>query len=458
MKVNRNLLWNYVGYGMSFGVNILLLPLVLKYLDEHELGLWYVFLSVGTFVNMVDFGFSPQIARFVTYAYAGTDVLKKNGFSSNSHGSPNISLIYGLLFASRKLFLWLAIIVFILLLSAGTFYIRTISEKLPMTEVLISWSFFCIASFVNILYCYYSAFYRGIGDFVTINQALLFSKIVQLICSLVGLYCGGGLVAIALAFLLSGIMLRAFLDFKFKKFKFKYPISEYSLVSNLSILKTIWHNSWREGVVMLSRYLIIQSNTILCSLYIGLTATASYALAVQLMTIISSLSLIHFTTKLPELNATRVNNQILRRKALLSGLWISFISSYLILLLLLYIIGIPIIEYFKPNIMLDNVLVLFVAVYMFLESNHSFFASYISTSNQLPYVFPYFISALVGVLLSLLLLEYTSLGIWGIVLAHFSVQLLYNNWRWPYYVLKESGMNIFSLFTKGIGSCVNISN
>lgn len=456
MRVSRDLLWNYIGYGISFGVNILLLPIVLNYLDEKELGLWYVFLSVGTFVTMVDFGFSPQISRFVTYAYAGTDVLKSNGVSSsNSYDGPNVPLIYGLLRASHKLFLWLAIVVLFLLLFVGTPYVYTISKALFTTDVAISWMFFCVASFINILYCYYSAFYRGIGDFVSINQALLFSKSMQIICSFIGLYYNGGLVAIALAFLLSGITFRTFLYFRFRLFKLKYFTSQHEAVSDLSVLKIIWHNSWKEGLVMLSRYLIIQSNTILCSLYIGLTTTASYALAVQLLTIISSISLIHFTTKLPELNATRVNNQIARRKTLLSSLWISFVCSYFVLLLLLYVVGIPVIEYIKPHVMLDNQLLLFVAVYMFLESNQSFFASYISTSNQLPYVFPYLISALGGVLLSFLLLEYTNLGVWGIILAHFSIQLLYNNWKWMYYVQRESQLTIGDLFVNGMKYYLN---
>ena len=75
------------------------------------------------------------------------------------------------------------------------------------------------------------------------------------------------------------------------------------------------------------------------------------------------------------------------------------------MLLLLFIIGIPIIEYIKPNVMLGNSLLLFVSLYVFLESNQSLFVSYISTSNKLPYVFPYLISAISGVGLALSLIH-----------------------------------------------------
>lgn len=84
MFMNKNLLWNYIGYGVSLGVNLFLLPIVLFFLSSEELGLWYVFLSISTFINLVDFGFSPQLARFVTYAYTGAGVLQKEGVDRKS--------------------------------------------------------------------------------------------------------------------------------------------------------------------------------------------------------------------------------------------------------------------------------------------------------------------------------------------------------------------------------------
>ncbi len=450
MKLDKNLLWNYIGFGISLGVNVILLPLVIKYLNKDELGLWYVFLSIGSFVTMVDFGFSPQIARFITYAYAGTDNLQKEGVIISSKREPNFILLHKLLSASHKLYLYLSFLVLILLMTIGTYYIYSISKTLPIINVFTAWFLFCIATFINILYCYYGAFYRGIGNFIDINKALLISKGIQIICTLIGLYYGFGIVAVAFAFLLSGIIFRFYLALKLNSFKRKYFLFKNSIVQGSNTLSTIWHNSWREGIVMLSRYLIIQSNTILCSLYIGLSDTAAYALAIQILTIISSISLIHFTTNLPLLNTNQVTNNTNNKYKLLSKLWVSFVISFFFLLLMLYSIGLPIIEYLKPGIMLTKPLLTFISIYIFLETNQSFFTSYISTSNKLPYVYPYLLSACLGVMLSILLLENTNLGIFGIILAHFLTQLIYNNWIWPYHVLKEFHTNIYYLFTNGI--------
>lgn len=142
MNWNKNLLWNYIGYGISLAINILLLPVVLKFLNNEELGLWYVFMSVGTFVAMVDFGFSPQIARFVTYAYAGADSLKKKGIVSATQIGMNIELLQKLLVVSRRLYFFLSLFVFILLITIGTYYVCSITKMLSLWQVLCSWIFF----------------------------------------------------------------------------------------------------------------------------------------------------------------------------------------------------------------------------------------------------------------------------------------------------------------------------
>ena len=87
---------------------------------------------------------------------------------------------------------------------------------------------------------------------------------------------------------------------------------------------------------MISRYLIIQSNTILCSLYIDLSETAAYALAIQILTIISSVSLIYFTTNLPKLNAAQVTRDVKLRNRLLFKTWFIYVVSYIMMLLLLF--------------------------------------------------------------------------------------------------------------------------
>ena len=41
----------------------------------------------------------------------------------------------------------------------------------------------------------------------------------------------------------------------------------------------------------------------------------------------------------------------------------------------------------------------------------------------------------------------------GVVLVQFTIQLIYNNWRWPKWVLDEFNMSMFDLFDYGFIAC-----
>ncbi len=82
MAVNigkKDVIWSYLGYFFNLCTNIILMPFILRAVEGNELGLWYTFLSVGTLVNLLDFGFSPTLVRNVTYAWCGAKENKKRG-------------------------------------------------------------------------------------------------------------------------------------------------------------------------------------------------------------------------------------------------------------------------------------------------------------------------------------------------------------------------------------------
>ena len=67
---NSTVLWSWVFNGFRLATGLLLLPLVLRKLSAEELGMYYVLLSQVALAPVIDFGFSPTIMRFVSYARA----------------------------------------------------------------------------------------------------------------------------------------------------------------------------------------------------------------------------------------------------------------------------------------------------------------------------------------------------------------------------------------------------
>lgn len=90
------------------------------------------------------------------------------------------------------------------------------------------------------------------------------------------------------------------------------------------------------------------------------------------------------------------------------------------------------------------------SIIMLLEGNHSNFATFIVTKNNIPFVESSLIAGFCIALGSYLLLAYTSLAIWGLVLVQGLCQIAYANWKWPYIVCKELGVNFYQFVRIGI--------
>ncbi|MDQ2919654.1 MAG: hypothetical protein M3R10_07235, partial [Verrucomicrobiota bacterium] len=123
-RVSRSAVgWSLLATALRFGSALFLLPLILRRIPPDELGLWYVFLSLGAFALLIDLGFAPNIARAAGYLWAGSRVLLPFGISleeiENKHRPANLSMLADLVASLRVYYLALAGIFFLLLSGAG---------------------------------------------------------------------------------------------------------------------------------------------------------------------------------------------------------------------------------------------------------------------------------------------------------------------------------------------------
>jgi len=94
-----------------------------------------------------------------------------------------------------------------------------------------------------------------------------------------------------------------------------------------------------------------------------------------------------------------------------------------------------------------------------LEGNHSNFAGFIITKNNIPFVKSSLIAGVAIVLGDYFSLAYTTYGILGLVLVQGLSQIVYANWKWPYVVCKDFGISFFSFVEVGIKeSLIRIGN
>ena len=127
---SSQLIWSYFAFLINLGFGIILLPFLLKYLSVNELGLWYIFNAISSFVLLLDFGFSPSISRNISYAWGGAENLFKNGidFTKNST-TPNFTLISKITIVSQKIYNLISLLTLVILISFGTYYISIVGNK-----------------------------------------------------------------------------------------------------------------------------------------------------------------------------------------------------------------------------------------------------------------------------------------------------------------------------------------
>src|ERR1035438_2635032 len=71
-RVHRSAVaWSFVATLLRVGASIFVLPLVLRKMPPDQLGLWYVFGTIGGMASLLDLGFEPTITRMASYAWGG---------------------------------------------------------------------------------------------------------------------------------------------------------------------------------------------------------------------------------------------------------------------------------------------------------------------------------------------------------------------------------------------------
>jgi hypothetical protein len=115
-----------------------------------------------------------------------------------------------------------------------------------------------------------------------------------------------------------------------------------------------------------------------------------------------------------------------------------------------FVVILPLLPLFKPDVAIDNLLFLGIVAYLALLQQHSVFCNYIISMNEIPYMKGYLFAAVLGVVLVYIFCAIFNWGAWGIVAGQFLSQIVYNNWKWPKYLCNKLGTTYFQVIKQGI--------
>ncbi|HCZ8631677.1 TPA: hypothetical protein O4E67_001283 [Staphylococcus aureus] len=436
----KDVLWGYLSLGMVHGINLLLLPVILKFLKINEIGLWYTFTSLYGMAMLIDFGFQTVIGRNISYLWAGSSEIKKASYKNNKL-SFDITYFIKVLSTVKFIYFCMGLIVFIFLSTIGTIYVIEISKaEIEIHSALTAYFIYMTSIILNISFSYWNALLKGIGAIKSYNQILILTKAIQLILSILFLFLGMGIVGMSLAYLISVIVNRIAQSKIYYNFSpDTYNTQKQIKISyNKEIFMAMLPNTMKTGILSFTNYLIINFPIILSSYYLSLEMSGRFGLFNQILTIIITISNSYFNTYLSKINYLRVKNQYYEivgifKKAMMTN-YIFNITAFVLLLFM----GGYILELINKNYELIPIIpMILVIIYRFLYNNQGLFTTFLTTKNSIPHYIHFLVSAIVTIIVQVILLEFVDNSLINLILPLLFVQLFFNNWYWVYYVIKD---------------------
>lgn len=433
--------WGVGSKFLNIAGGFILLPVVVHYLDKEALALFYLFVSLTMITGILDFGFNSTLTRNFAYAYAGARDIHAEGVCSEFNKETNWKLVGELYLLSKKIYLYLSLVTLIVFFVPGSYYIYSVVNKSNLTTnyAISCWLIYSLSSVLAMYFVYLSAMLQGRGDVNLVNQISVFSKCSNIIISVIMLISGCGLLSISISAISVCIIERilyfkfAFKDKNHQKIKSLRINDQSNLKKNLKLISV---NSIKFGIVSLGAYLITRSTIILATTYLGLLDSASYIFTIQIITIIMGVSSTIIGVYLPKLN--QLSQHPKEQFDLFCFTNLISLLFYLFSSLILLLLGRYCLTLLHSNTSLINTWQLAVLLFIYLlEVQHSNYAAMITTSNKVPFVGAAIYSGIAIVVLSILLLHFTKLGIWGLIISQGVVQAIYNNWYWIRYVCAQ---------------------
>lgn len=431
----RDVIWSYIGTVFSLGASFIMLPFMMRFLSAEQIGVYSIFISISAIAQLFSVGFGPCFARNIAYCWTGASVLQKAGVKVAESNEPNIPLLKKTIVSCKVIYAFLSILCLLFIGVIGTIYFYRVTDPITGNNHIIAWYIFVIALFLNLFFGYFNSFLSGVGDIADINRATIYSKIIQIFITVVLLFLHFELIAYSIGFLVCGVSFRIISSFYFNRFQsIQNKISFCTVITSkndvVELLRIMWPNAWRDGIVSFANYMLNQASTIIISLFLPLAETGIYSLSVQLVTAVSTVAATMYNTYMPSLQSAAVLNDKDKMKRYMSVIVVVYTVVFIIGMIGVIFLILPILQVIKPDYIFSIPVILIAGLYQFILKLRNCYVTYFSSTNRVIYAKAFMISAVICVALSYSVLRFFSLGVYGLLFVQIFSQMIYNAWNW----------------------------
>ncbi|HEU0008588.1 MAG TPA: hypothetical protein VFT34_02110 [Verrucomicrobiae bacterium] len=421
------MLYGAVGTVVRVGANVLLLPVVLKKLSIPEQRLWWVFLALGAIGNLADFGFGQAISRVYSYLWAGAEDFDTEGLRPPpANSEPNRPRLQQLHAAARLLYSRLALGASALMVAAGSWFVMEPARACENpVQVWVAWAGYVVVVACNVAWAHWMFACQGTNRMRELQASFMWSGLSYLVCASALLLLGWGVFAMVVATLVRGFVIRQMNAVAFRKVV--PPIHGAHSPVDRTILRRLWPNARKFGVLSAGVYFIYSGPILVCSEFLGASVTASYGLTAQVGMFIANFSALWLAVKWPQITILRTQGRLEEMAVLFARRLACLIGSFVVLAALLVLSGDRFLEWKGSGTrLLPTAHLVVYLLYLGQQQVYAQFGTLTFTENVVPF---FWVSLWTGLGLVALCLVLTPwLGLWGLVLAPLLATLACSSW------------------------------
>ncbi len=421
-----------VAYGVfatavRFGSNTVLLLFALTRLSTSDYAEWAVFLALGGFANLADFGFGSSISRVYSFLWAGADDFDAEGLRPPpERGEPNFARLRQFNATTRFLYVRLAFGGTLLLAVAGTIYLMAAIPAMHRNGPFwVAWGLYLVAIGFSLGTSHWPMACQGVNQVRQIQAAYLWSSLAYVASAAILLLYGFGVTSMVI-----GTATRAFVLMVLTRHYYRKAVNTAGgelVLPDLRMVKRLWPNARKFGIIAIGACLISQGNVLISKLFLEDRWTASIGLSVQLGTFMLNLGNLWLNVKWPEIAILRTQGKLRQMSRLFARRLFFFMASYAVLALGVVLSGNRLLAWKgTATRLLPTPQLLFYFAYLGGQAFYGAFGMLTFTENVVPF---FRIAIGTGVAMFLLSLVMTKMfGVWGLLIAPFLAEAAYSAW------------------------------
>lgn len=398
----------YLNFIISSFSNILLLPVVYKNFTEEQTGLWFNFVTIYTFMLLLDLGITATASRAMAKTwhknYNKNELgIVINGYKKIYKKISNLALLVGLV--------------------PGVIYLYKIG--VVDSNAYISWLVYALTCGIYLRKIYLIPLMKALGNISVVYGSNIIAKISYLLISVLTIeYFDAGLLGVSIAFFISNLV-NIFILTKNVDIEVVSDNSEDETFKNIENKKI-----WRQAYLSMSVFFQDKCTLFYVTSTLGLLSASQFGLTAQIFAAVTTVSNVYYNTMQPIMIKNIANNNRSKNKKLMA---ISIISQFVVIgtaYFLMSRFGGHILSLFDISGQLIPENNLFTYVTFLLVFNIQLICvNYLLIEEIYSMVVPYVASSIVYFLAMLWpLMPYSFDYLIG---TNLLILLLFNGWFWP---------------------------